>query len=178
MSRVRVYILEFIDKSAELKHVSNNYFFCSASNRAYCPANCSGRGRCRHGIVNGCDCFDPMDDSPFCANSPIVQPSQTPTASHAPSSVSETRTVSPSSSSSNAPSSFPSSFSPTDDFSQTKQPSKSPVVYSSTVNPTTISAANPVAAEDGDTTSEASRLILLNMSTLIMLSTVANYYFA
>ncbi len=45
----------------------------------YCPANCAGRGRCRHGVVNGCECFDPNDASPHCANSPIRPPTPAPT---------------------------------------------------------------------------------------------------
>ena len=44
----------------------------------YCPANCAGRGICRHGVVNGCECFDPNDTSPHCANSPIIPPTPAP----------------------------------------------------------------------------------------------------
>jgi hypothetical protein len=47
--------------------------------RFYCPANCAGRGVCRHGVVNGCECFDPNDASPHCANSPIRPPTPAPT---------------------------------------------------------------------------------------------------
>jgi hypothetical protein len=45
----------------------------------YCPANCAGRGVCRHGQVDGCECFDAHDTSPHCANSPIVPPTIMPT---------------------------------------------------------------------------------------------------
>ena len=45
----------------------------------YCPANCAGRGVCRHGQVDGCECFDADDTSPHCANSPIVPPTIMPT---------------------------------------------------------------------------------------------------
>jgi len=49
----------------------------------FCPANCSGRGICRHGVLNGCQCFDPNDASPLCENSPVVSPSIMPTPSMA-----------------------------------------------------------------------------------------------
>lgn len=45
----------------------------------YCPANCAGRGVCQHGQVDGCECFNPDDTSPHCANSPIVPPTFMPT---------------------------------------------------------------------------------------------------
>lgn len=41
----------------------------------FCPANCSGRGICRHGVVNGCECHDPNDTSLICENSPVKPPS-------------------------------------------------------------------------------------------------------
>jgi len=47
----------------------------------FCPANCAGRGICRHGVVNGCECFDPSDTSPLCENSPIRPASPTPAPS-------------------------------------------------------------------------------------------------
>ncbi len=53
---------------------SSNYL-----HRSFCPANCSGRGICRHGVVNGCKCFDREDTSPTCQNSPIIPPLPIPT---------------------------------------------------------------------------------------------------
>ena len=44
----------------------------------FCPANCSGRGVCRHGVVNGCVCNDPNDESPHCENSPVISSSESP----------------------------------------------------------------------------------------------------
>ena len=46
--------------------------------RYFCPANCSGRGKCRHQKVNGCQCFDFTDDSSSCENSPTQQPEEMP----------------------------------------------------------------------------------------------------
>ena len=45
----------------------------------FCPANCSGRGVCRHGAVNGCECHDPNDTSLICESSPIIPPVKPPT---------------------------------------------------------------------------------------------------
>jgi len=42
----------------------------------FCPANCSGRGVCRHGVVNGCICNDSNDESPHCENSPVAPPNE------------------------------------------------------------------------------------------------------
>ena len=50
----------------------------------FCPANCSGRGICRHGVVNGCECHDPNDTSLICESSPIIPPVKSPSATLAP----------------------------------------------------------------------------------------------
>lgn len=107
--------------------------------RVYCPANCSGRGECKHGTVNGCNCFDPADDSPMCSNSPVLRPSPTPVPSQTPS-VNKIPSSFPSQSKSNVPTTSPTiSFYPSSkpNHQSTHTPTISPSLQTTTTTTTT-----------------------------------------
>lgn len=129
--------------------------------RVYCPANCSGRGECKHGTVNGCNCFDPTDDSPMCTNSPVLRPSPTPFPSPIPS-VNKIPSSFPSQSKSNVPTTssvisfYPSS---TPNHLSTHAPTASPSLQMiNTTTPTRTETSKPSKPTTLESNSNASSL--------------------
>ena len=96
--------------------------------RYFCPGNCSGRGKCHHGKVDGCQCFDSKDDSKACINSPIQQPDVMPAPNP---------TITPTITSSSYPSEIPSN-------SPTEKGSDIPSILAAIIGPTVYNISEEV----------------------------------
>jgi hypothetical protein len=109
--------------------------------RYFCPANCSGRGLCRHQKANGCQCFDVSDESPICENSPTQQPYEMPTPIPSPAPVQTA------------------SLTETPSYSPTEEETNFPSVLAAIIGPTlSNSAYEEVPAEDDKVESEMKSL--------------------